>query len=129
MSQDFLMMPIKPVGAINLHSDYVVCGGEHGLAVDSPTSTAFLHKLSKKMHDHGSIVMDTCSAAGDNSPAQNLAQFVSNMVGKGVRVSGPPELLYTTDVQRFDVFFSQFNRRQGNIYVSGGTCPEWALRT
>lgn len=101
---------------------------EEASCLDFSVSTVeFLQTLATKMHTHSSILMDSCSVAAPNGDEDNLAQFVTSQVGRGIRVFGAGELLYTTDVQRFDAYVTWLNKKPANVYQEGATCPAWSL--
>jgi len=106
--------------------------GEGVLCVNSRRSTKFVKKLSRKMHNHGTIFLDSCHAATDDSARQedglNLAQWVANTVGKGIRVFGPKSSMANSDihVSRYIAWHARIDVGHGVYVAPGARCPSWA---
>jgi len=87
---------------------------------------SFLLALRKKMHKHGTVFADSClSATSARSP--NIAQFVAEQVGKGVRVIGSEVSFGVVRVKRFHAWHGVVeDDRQRTYYAEGAGCPPWA---
>jgi hypothetical protein len=112
------------------------CGESH-LCVSTywSNSNNFLSKLSRKMHKHSSIFLDSClSATTDRSlktAGMNMAQWVAKEVGKGIRVFGSTRSFSEVKVQRFKAWHGVIDvededAAQRIITADGGRCPRWA---
>jgi len=124
--QGYPMVPIAQGGAVELTR--LNCDAGKTCVLDmAGTSSNFLKKLSRKMYRDSSILLDSCSTAGQPKEGHsNLAQFVSNTVGKGIRVFASAAPLFTTDVKRWHPFFPQLNRKGPVVKVTDAHCPPWA---
>lgn len=105
------------------------CGTSH-LCVDSHNSKTFVQKLSRKMHRHGSIFLDSCLSSNPNE-RKNLASWVAQTVGKGIRVIGAEVSFGKVQVQRFIAWYAQIDvtgrSNVQSVHVAGGaSCPSWA---
>jgi len=94
-------------------------------------SREFLLKLGRKMQRHGSIFTDSClSATSQVTP--NLASFVAQIVGKGVRVIGSEVSFGKVRVKRFHAWYAQIDTNEMSgaqrTYQEGATCPSFSAR-
>mmetsp|Transcript_88759 Transcript_88759/g.246560 ORF Transcript_88759/g.246560 Transcript_88759/m.246560 type:complete len:185 (+) Transcript_88759:1-555(+) len=98
------------------------------LLPSAATSRGFLLTLGQKMQRHGSIFTDSClSAAAWAKP--NLASFVAQTVGKGVRVIGSAVSFSKVRVKRFHAYYPQITvrrREQQRVYQEGAKCPSFS---
>jgi hypothetical protein len=111
------------------------CGGSH-LCVGSYKSDRFLKKLSQKMHQHGSIFLDSCLSSTTNqskwTDGKNLASWAAGEVGKGIRVIGSVLSFGKVRVERFKAWharidvYGEGNNVQRTSLASGARCPSWA---
>jgi len=87
---------------------------------------SFLLALRETMHKRGSIFADSClSATSTRSP--NIAQFVAEQVGKGVRVIGSEVSFSVVRVKRFHAWHGVVeDERQHAYYAQEAGCPSWA---
>jgi len=120
------MLSIKQGGAVEL-SDLNCNAGRTCTLGRDKVSKRFLGKLSRKMYRDGSLLLDSCETAGKpKEGSRNLAEFVSDSVGKGIRVFAIDESLYTTDVKRWHPFYADLNGKPPVVNTKGATCPSWA---
>lgn len=113
------------------------CGQSH-LCVSTSNyqaSSKFIAKLSRKMHKHGSIFLDSCLSATEDkskwSHGMNLAQWIAKNVGKGIRVFGSELSFSTVKVKRFVAWHAEIDVGSADgvqriITAGNGGCPFWA---
>mmetsp|Transcript_19575 Transcript_19575/g.39863 ORF Transcript_19575/g.39863 Transcript_19575/m.39863 type:complete len:490 (-) Transcript_19575:217-1686(-) len=127
--EGYVMVSIKQGGAVELSSLNCLSGRTCVLGRDQ-VSIGFLKKLSRKMYRDSSLLLDSCETAGQpQEGSRNLAKFVSDTVGNGIRVMAADETLYTTDVTRWHPFYANLNKKAPVVNTKGGTCPSWASRS
>jgi len=109
--------------------------GKSMLCIGNKASEEFLHMLSSKMQRHGSVFVESClSATSDESLKKdglNLAQYVANIVGKGLQVIGSDESFGRVRVKRFTAWHAKLDqgdlKDMQRLYPAvGATCPAWA---
>jgi hypothetical protein len=109
--------------------------GKGALCIDGPSGEEFLRKLSRKMHRHGSIFVDSCHSATFDDKRKlfgmNLAEFVAATVRNGVRVIGSAVSFDKVRVQRFVAWHAKIDAdsmddAQRLIAPVDAQCPEWA---
>merc|ERR1719253_1261010 len=104
------------------------CGESH-LCKGGWSSENFLKTLSGRMHEHGSIFMDSCLTASDD---RGLSWWVSQKVGRGVRVMGSIVSFSTVHWGRFgagnyvNTVVADGRHVKVKHYKTGGRCPSFS---
>jgi hypothetical protein len=110
------------------------CGVSH-ICVNSYSSNALLKKISEKMHQHGTIFLDSCLSATEDEKkfhkGMNLATWVASNVGKGIRVVGSLLSFGKVRVTRFQGWHARIDVKARKSVerverADGALCPSWA---
>mmetsp|Transcript_97799 Transcript_97799/g.218887 ORF Transcript_97799/g.218887 Transcript_97799/m.218887 type:complete len:374 (+) Transcript_97799:59-1180(+) len=110
------------------------CGRSH-LCTNDKMSEQFFMKLSRKMHRHGSIFLDSCLSSTTDPRnmlgGENLGSWVAKTVGKGIRVIGSVLSFGKVRVTRFIAWHGQIDVGGASdvqrVHVAPGAhCPSWA---
>jgi hypothetical protein len=118
---------------------------DKGALCATRSADAFLRALSRKMHSHASIFLDSCMSATKDDERKvfnplpeylaakvNLAEYVAAKVGKGVRVIGS---IYSFSdnkmkIANYHAWHASIELDKGKsnstYLASGGSCPHWA---
>jgi len=104
------------------------CGTSH-LCKEDSTTESFLKTLAGRMHEHGSIFMDSCLTASDD---RGLSWWVSQKVAKGIRVMGSIVSFSTVHWGRFgagnyvNTVVADGRHVKVKHYKTGGRCPSFS---
>lgn len=121
--EGILLQPLQSGGMAQVK--FISCGI---FTLDmAPASVSFLNLLRRKVYRDGSVVLDSCSTGAPNPHgAEDLLQFVANVLGDGIRVFAAVEPLDTTDIKNFDAYYPLFNGKNPRMLEHGARCPQWA---